>query len=862
MEGEESQWHRRRDRHDDRTQQRQVKDNIDQDLRQRFEIIDDVEDRITQDHMGNKIGVNKIRDSKQRHEDSFKQSDSASEDFAQSRKLTAALQRDVESLDDRVDVEIARSMRDDGEKFADRLLATVDYVPPPPALVEQALVILEAANVDMTELNESILELATSRLLKAERLISTRWQQKYNALKNEQPVEDFSAANQVLKQQLNSANEKLTAVNATVGELRKAKLESEQEFDRQVAALQQTTDGWVLKITKLGDKVEDQSFTIQSKTEEIQRLQARSQLLSHDLTTQSKATAEALRQLGHMQWERDQWAEAAGEFIDEITAHKQTLAVRDNEVSSLNGDNEVLRQKLEDNSQSHRTEMEDLTEAHSEAISRLKASTSKAHEEEISRLKASISETHNKEISDLKASISEAHEKEISDLKAANLKAIERGISESREKESKLHDKALLELKEEELKSRNEALSKCKEEEQKLRDEALSALEKKQLETREKAIGMIKSECAKAIKELETESSVKYTAVLNEKNSYKSRLEGAMEYGRSIITSLATDSPDRSTRKSLDSLINPLLVSCFPIISPPDIPTLPKAYYIIRDEHTVLDLHKFLTSSSIQYLIFRLYVLVCEKSYNHPTSIQLVSHLANRLTICRDGIVLKLLVECIKELRRHVINTKCPISSLFMVSFSRLVKIACIWAPEIWARLGVSQQNVLGFIQGGAIQFDELIGKLASLQDVQGSIDVNQLGDHFGKYHVLGLAGFSLVSSKQSRWIILLNHELDGNGLLWITLIEKKYCLPDKNWDLEAKVWHYFIKGPAGWEDFEFNFNNTEMDSTVDEDSKPIRWWSRFIIPFQPLPEEIREYFAKKERGEDPYADIWDGWVV
>ncbi|CAD6454128.1 d897be5b-a261-4833-b25b-818d561bf267 [Sclerotinia trifoliorum] len=257
--------------------------------------------------------------------------------------------------------------------------------------------------------------------------------------------------------------------------------------------------------------------------------------------------------------------------------------------------------------------------------------------------------------------------------------------------------------------------------------------------------------------------------------------------------------------------------------SPLIISAAPKYYHIVRDELTVLGLDVFFNSSSMLYLTLRLYVLICEKSYDHPTSIQLVSYLVNRLSTCRDGIVLKVLIGCIKELHGHLINAKCPISSFFMASFSRLLKIACIWVPDIWSQLGSSRQNVLDSIQMKATQLDDLIGNLISLQDDQGSIDLSRVENHFGKYHVLELSGFTLVSSQQSRWITLFNHEVDKSGVFWVTLIEKKFCLPEKNFDLDAKVWQYFIQGPNGWEPFEFNFKNTESDFTIDEISKPIR---------------------------------------
>ncbi|QSZ33875.1 hypothetical protein DSL72_005448 [Monilinia vaccinii-corymbosi] len=312
---------------------------------------------------------------------------------------------------------------------------------------------------------------------------------------------------------------------------------------------------------------------------------------------------------------------------------------------------------------------------------------------------------------------------------------------------------------------------------------------------------------------------------------------------------------------NLNLLINPILLSRLPSVSIGDLHTTPKSSYVVRDEPSVPLLDSFLTSSSMSYLIFRLYVLICEKSYDNPISVQLVSHLANRIHTCCDGIVLKILIDCIKELLKHVVNTKCAISSFFLVSFSRLLKIARLWVPEIWIGLGRTRKTVLETIQKRAIELDELIGKLASLQDDQGALDMNRLEGHFGKYHVLELSSLTLVSDAKTPWIIYLAHQPDERGLFWVTLIEKKYCLPEKNWSVEADPYRYFIEGPVGWEPIQFNFTNTDKDLYHDNNFSPIEWWGRFVQDFQPLPEELVEFSTKEASGKDIFADVLHGWA-
>ncbi|KAF7872645.1 hypothetical protein EAF04_003562 [Stromatinia cepivora] len=358
----------------------------DDEIRQRRKLIDTIEEKIAADHAINTTIINEIRTIKRQHEDNLRGTDATYKD-----------------------------MHDDPEGFATQLLEAAENSPPPPALVEQALIILEAAKIDISGLNESVRELATSRFLEIKKLTSRRWKEKYEQLRDQQrvrpqprpqpqpqPVQDFSALNSELRQQLTAANDQLATVNLRLTELRKSKLGNEQELQTKINGLEEVKSSQVLKIADLDGQIETQSSSIDSNNREIQRLNDQVRFLGDNLTAEQKAHTETNRLLGDMKWQRDEWEEATGESIDKLAVlqmakkssteiqHIKTLNVnKDNEIRLLNVDKKALRNEI----------AKDL-DARVEGTSKSRDASAESHDEVTSDLKAEISDSYEKVISD------------------------------------------------------------------------------------------------------------------------------------------------------------------------------------------------------------------------------------------------------------------------------------------------------------------------------------------------------------------------------------------------------------------------------------------------------------------------------
>ncbi|KAJ8071706.1 hypothetical protein OCU04_002022 [Sclerotinia nivalis] len=292
-------------------------------------------------------------------------------------------------------------MRDDPEGFATQLLEAAEILPPP-ALVEQALVILEAAKVDISELNESVRELATSRFLEAER---SKAQQRVRPQPQLQPIQDFSALNSELRQQLATVNLRLT-------KLRRSKFMNEQELKTKIDGIEEVKSSQVLKIAHLDGQIETQSSTIDSNNTEIQRLNDQVSFLSDSLTAEQKAHTKTNGLLGDMKWQRDDWAKATGEFIDKLAALQSTNEALQQNLSQLTRENTSLKRMAKKSS----TEIQHiktlnvnkdneirLLNVEKEALRNEIAKYLDARVEGMSESRGASAESHNEGISDLES---------------------------------------------------------------------------------------------------------------------------------------------------------------------------------------------------------------------------------------------------------------------------------------------------------------------------------------------------------------------------------------------------------------------------------------------------------------------------